>query len=421
MLPDKTTVVLFTDSFPFRCYTEEVFVMPEIEALSKSFDRIILVPHRIVCEELPIDFDNVIVDTTMASAFSSRYRAARLSWLFQPWVLQQLPNVISETRNPGRMLSASFYLMNIRRSYSQIKKIISRYRLRPESTIFYTFWFDNVTDALSFFPEFKAVTRAHGHDIFDSEIKHRLRFIRRKSLANLRGVFCASDDGTRYMARSYPDFESKISTRRLGTNSPDGSAPVPTEDSDTLTLLSCARVAPEKRVELCLESAAAIASAFPFKKVHWIHIGDGPLMPSLKKRSEQTDILPPNLKIDLRGAIPNEEVHKIYRSTPVDWFMLLSRSEGLPISIVEAISYGVPVIATDVGGNAEIVTPETGILVPPQFNPALIAGELQPYISDYASYMELRADASKFWKENFEAKYLRENMARELSVLINKM
>lgn len=418
MSPDKTTVVLFTDSFPFRCYTEEVFVMPEIEALSKQFDQVIVVPHRITGEIIPMGFENVTVDTSMATATGTKYRVARLPWLLHPWVASQLPNVLKETHNPVRVLSAALYLMNIRRSYSLIKQLIARYSLQPENTLFYTFWFDHVTDSLDFLPEFKAVTRAHGHDIFDGWIKHRMHFIRRRSLAHLCGIFCASNDGAKYMSGSYPEFESKIGTRRLGSLSPLTFSPLPAENSNTITLLSCSRVSPEKRVDLCLATAIAIASAFPYRTIRWIHVGDGSRMSSLKKLMAKTDTLPSNLKIVLKGALPNEQVHKLYQTTAVDWFMLLSSTEGLPVAITEAISYGVPVIATDVGGNSEIVTPETGLLIPAQFNPAMIAGELQPYISDQSAYLELRKSAAKFWKDNFDAKSLREAISLELSKLV---
>lgn len=47
-----------------------------------------------------------------------------------------------------------------------------------------------------------------------------------------------------------------------------------------------------------------------------------------------------------------------------DLFVNMSLSEGIPVSIMEAISFGIPIIATNVGGNAEIVNDETGVLIP---------------------------------------------------------
>ena len=141
-------------------------------------------------------------------------------------------------------------------------------------------------------------------------------------------------------------------------------------------------------------------------------------MPRLRIKATQTDMLPPNLSIELRGPLPNSEVHKIYQNEPIHWFMLLSTTEGLPIAITEAMSYGIPVITTDVGGNSEIVTPETGILLPSDFNPKQIAGEIQPYIIDNDAYMQMRASAFNQWQNSFNANTLRHTFANSIRQLL---
>ena len=56
-------------------------------------------------------------------------------------------------------------------------------------------------------------------------------------------------------------------------------------------------------------------------------------------------------------------MREYYRDTHVDLFISLSAQEGLPVSIMEAISFGIPVLAADVFGVPEIVTANTGCLV----------------------------------------------------------
>jgi len=48
--------------------------------------------------------------------------------------------------------------------------------------------------------------------------------------------------------------------------------------------------------------------------------------------------------------LPHNDVLNYYASNPVDVFINTSSSEGLPVSIMEAMSFGIPVIATNVGG-----------------------------------------------------------------------
>ena len=175
----------------------------------------------------------------------------------------------------------------------------------------------------------------------------------------------------------------------------------------------------EKRVDRCFGLVKAIATAYPLKHICWIHVGDGNLMPSLKKSIATTE-LPPNLTIDLRGAVENESVQGIYISEKIDWCMLLSDSEGgCPITLCEALSYGVPVVATEVGGIPEIVTPEVGITVPAGTSPEAVVGELQPYLNNRQFYLELKSECRKRWQSMFCASTLRQDFARELSEMIS--
>ena len=103
--------------------------------------------------------------------------------------------------------------------------------------------------------------------------------------------------------------------------------------------------------------------------------------------------------------IPNKDVYSYYQTHPVDLFVNVSSSEGLPVSIMEAISYGIPVIATDVGGTSEIV--EDGVngnLIPMSFKPEELAGKIRKYVRMNREEMkELRGATRKLWEERFQA------------------
>ena len=71
----------------------------------------------------------------------------------------------------------------------------------------------------------------------------------------------------------------------------------------------------------------------------------------------------PTVSAKLLGRISNSEVLRYYRENPVDLFINLSESEGVPVSIMEALAHGVPVVATDVGGSAEIIDTGNGRVV----------------------------------------------------------
>ena len=71
----------------------------------------------------------------------------------------------------------------------------------------------------------------------------------------------------------------------------------------------------------------------------------------------------PPLRFFYNKSKTNEEVMEYYKNNLVDLFVNMSESEGLPVSMMEAMSFGVPVIAPDVGGIKEIVDENSGWLL----------------------------------------------------------
>ena len=85
----------------------------------------------------------------------------------------------------------------------------------------------------------------------------------------------------------------------------------------------------------------------------------------------------------------------------LDIFALPSRAEGISNTILEAMASGLPVVATDVGGNPELVAAgETGALVPAQ-NPGAMAQALLRYTSDAALRQNHGAAGRKRVEQNF--------------------
>lgn len=418
------TLVLFTATFPFRNFTEETFLWPEIDAVSKEFDRVIIVPLERRQERLDLPFDNVEVDTFIADSLFTRFKPTKSPYLLHPTVASHYYHLAKESGSPRGFLGGAFFCLNAKCFGDLIVRWIKAKGLDTKSTLFYTFWFDHITSALALCSsglDLKIVTRAHGHDVYDSQIPFRSHKFREATIARLAGVYPASDDASEYIRAQYPAFAGKVSTRILGSTKTDDltTASHHTDDDGVWTFFSCARVEPEKRVDRCFGLVKAIATAYPFRKIKWLHVGDGSLMATLRKSIAETD-LPANLEIDLRGAMDNKSVHQIYASEPIDWTMLLSDSEGgCPIALCEAHSYGVPVVATEVGGIPEIITPEVGVTVPPGSAPEAIVGELQPYLNERRFYEDLSKAALQRWNDRFSATGLRRAFAKELSNLLN--
>lgn len=89
--------------------------------------------------------------------------------------------------------------------------------------------------------------------------------------------------------------------------------------------------------------------------------GAGPLRSAIARQARALGLA----RVRLLGALPNEDLRELYRSRRVDAVILASTAEGIPVALMEAMAAGLPVIATAVGGVAELVGNGAGLLVPP--------------------------------------------------------
>ena len=101
-------------------------------------------------------------------------------------------------------------------------------------------------------------------------------------------------------------------------------------------------------------------------ELHVIHDYEAPEFKAFVKDHNLTDC------VIFHGKKTSAEVAEAYQKA--DFFVLFSNFENLPCVIVEAFASGVPVLSTSVGGIAEIVSPERGILIPQGDEEALLQG-----------------------------------------------
>ena len=112
-------------------------------------------------------------------------------------------------------------------------------------------------------------------------------------------------------------------------------------------------------------------------ELHVIHDYEAPEFKAFVKEHHLEDC------VIFHGKKTSAEVARAYQQA--DFFVLFSNFENLPCVIVEAFASGVPVLSTSVGGIAEILSPERGILIPQGDEDALLLGinQLLDHSSEY--------------------------------------
>jgi glycosyltransferase involved in cell wall biosynthesis len=130
-----------------------------------------------------------------------------------------------------------------------------------------------------------------------------------------------------------------------------------------------------KGVDHFLEAAASVAPRFP--EACFLIVGDGAIRPALEARARQLGLNGRAVFTGFRTDVP-----RLLGEVSVS--VVPSLSEGLSNSLLESVAAGVPVVATRVGGNAEVVEHGvTGLIVPPAA-PAAMAGALVRLLEDAA-------------------------------------
>jgi glycosyltransferase involved in cell wall biosynthesis len=115
------------------------------------------------------------------------------------------------------------------------------------------------------------------------------------------------------------------------------------------------RFAPIKRLDLLLEAFARARSGEP--RLRLAVVGDGDERPALERRATELGVA-----AELRFLGYRRELRPVFAAA--DLAVLSSDNEGTPVSLIEAAAAGLPSVATDVGGVSEVVSKETGTLVP---------------------------------------------------------
>lgn len=163
-----------------------------------------------------------------------------------------------------------------------------------------------------------------------------------------RGFRCAvavSEDTKRRLVERHGFRASQIRVIRNGARFPAALSP-PARARDGVYVGTVARMVPVKGLELFLDVAAAIHRVTP--SVRFGILGDGPLRDALVSRA---------IALNVRGCVdflaPRLDPFAFYGS--LDVYLSTSLHEGLPLSVVEAMACGIPIVAGAVGGIPEIV------------------------------------------------------------------
>lgn len=391
-------------------YQREIppFWQMQIKYARNIFERIIFVTPKLRND----NSDTITSNTTQVVEISRTQRVLSclytllLTW-FRPRFWKELYHSkrsgVSLCKRLKHLLTIEFVTHNIT---STTEKALTQIGLRGDITVF-AGWFANEALAAGYFkkkfPNIKTFSFAHSYEIhpgrnplmpycyntFKHNFVDKVFFISE----TMRQLY---DEGTDF--RYHDLLKSKSEVHYLGTQKLFKEFGGPSTDG-AFRICTCSSMVALKRLPLLMSAV----KKWNLGKIVWTHLGGGPLYDSLVEEAGRI-CANQNIEIIFKGKIPNNEVQKFYANNPVDLFLNISEVEGLPVSIMEAASYSIPILATDVGGTKEIVDDSNGCLVPPSIDREELLLKIKAfYYLSQAEKQELRNYSWKVWNDRFNS------------------
>jgi len=276
-------------------------------------------------------------------------------------------------------------------------------RQKPKGLL-YSYWFKAAATAIA--GHHPCIARAHNDDLYEEQHPSGRIPMRRETLTGLDFVYPCSLHGSNYLVKKFPSFAHKIKTARLGVNRLP--VRVPWTPEKAVRIISCCGLEPYKCPLMLIDVVREVAK---YASVRWVHVGDGSMHNAFWKAAH---LLPDVVRYRLWGTIPNREVHELYANNSFDVFLLTSEWEGLPVAIMEALAYGVPVVCRDAGGCREAVANGGGFCFGQETAAVVLATGVMAAVK-MGNEMSNTAEAA--WSSDFQADINLRNFAREVRAI----
>ncbi|WP_026962860.1 glycosyltransferase family 4 protein [Alicyclobacillus herbarius] len=377
-------IIYVTSSFPYG--PGEAFLLPELTYLRDAGHDLWLIPL----------FAKGDVVHSGAQAFLPQtlvWPKAKARLLLQGWVwLLQNPGLTVTTVQS--VLSSRTFGMRLRNFYCLLlaAALASDYG-SWEADLIHAHWLhypSSFAMLLSTLTGLPWVATGHRNDILaDNLLGEKLdsagfvRFISESGLEAARAL--APEANFRHACVLHMGVD-------VGQMRTPGEGQVP---SGPPVLLCPARLSEVKGQRYLLEAARQVLQRGQRFSL-WL-AGDGPMRNELETRAKELGLAE---VVRFLGVVDNETLKSWYVQGVVQAVVLPSLHEGIPVALMEAMSCGVPVIATAVGGTPELVRDGAGILVPPK-DATSLADAMERILTDAQACAEMSAAASRVVAESF--------------------
>lgn len=411
----KPELIIFSDSFPFGV-GEKPFIGPEVQYLSKHWD-ITIFSLASKKDRFDKSLESQLPKNVSCVWCGAQSKALQLlGSLIMPFTKTGRAELGRIRKTKHQVLArsaASAYYFGL--SWSLFKKAekLGAF-LDSKEKAYYSYWFSKPAMILSLasnkYGDIKFASRIHGYDLYNERMpfgRQPFQWFKRDKCGS---IFFVADYAHEYFELNYGLTKTNgealhSSICRLGSFPPDAVAESKHENP---VIVSCSNCIPLKRVDIIIRALSLVKDL----NVEWVHFGDGTEKTKLEKLSQDLGI-----KHTFYGSVTNSAIHDFYRNNYIDLFITTSSTEGCPVSLMEAASYGIPIIGTKVGGIPELIN-GNGILLEESPSPESTALAIRKIITANESEIQLMREKSRnLFREKYDLSTNLKRLDHELGLL----
>lgn len=247
----------------------------------------------------------------------------------------------------------------------------------------------------------KVFSRIHGYDIYHDQNPKNIVPLKEVLINQFDKVFALAPGAIEYLKNEYSASTNVLEVARLGVDIPKTDI-VNSNEGNKIKILSVSSCIELKQISLMIEAFEILLSRNGELIIDWVHFGDGDELGSLVAQSKSLKDKFPSFFYEFKGFVPNKKVIAYLSGNKFDVFLNASRSEGVPVSIMEAMSFGIPVVAPDVGEIKDIVNSSNGVLLARNFTPEKIADAIVDIF--FGNTLDKKIAARNTVEEKFDMK-----------------
>jgi len=413
------SLLLITHEYPIN-KGDSSFIKNEIPYLASNFDKI-----HILCKGIIKDKNEILAipDNCSVNFIKRKYNIISIiifiiQTIFNSILYLEINQFLKDKKKSFKTLS--FILSYLFKAIVTKKHIMDIVKKDKNISIIYTYWYYNESLGALLYKKLnnkiKCITRAHGYDVHLFENKYNYQPYKIWMDKNIDKIFFASQYLCDYYKKIFAKSGlNKYITMPLGIINNSDICKIK-KNNDVFILLSCSYIVPRKRINLIIEALSYINDI----NIHWIHIGNDPDTDNILSIADELLKTKNNISYDFKGLMSSEQIMQFYNENYIDFFISTTEAEGgRPVSINEAMSFGIPIIATNTGGIPELIE-NIGILIDVNCKAIEISESIINFYNLFDdTKLSIRHKTRLFWENNCNAESNYPKFINEIKLLSN--